>query len=36
MSEKAARHMRPIALLFALMLACPAAAEEWKEYDSPD
>src|SRR5580704_14103221 len=28
--------MRSIALLFALILACPAAADEWKEYDSPD
>jgi hypothetical protein len=28
--------MRSIAVLFGLILACPAAADEWKEYDSPD
>src|ERR1700736_5228904 len=28
--------MRAIALLFALILACPASADDWKEYDSSD
>ena len=28
--------MRAIAFLFALILACPASAEDWKEYDSSD
>ena len=28
--------MRAIAFLFALVLACPASADDWKEYDSSD
>ena len=28
--------MRAIAFLFVLILACPASADDWKEYDSSD